>query len=133
MVKFRIVWWFKHLGKGSQDSVQALLLNFKELCVESSKKSRHRIQDWIPPSGDNLKFNVDGSSRGKPGPAGIGGVLRDSYGKILCLFSFYVGIADSNSTEILAVRKAIELVTTNIDLRGKVISVVVILRLLFRG
>ena len=39
----------------------------------------------------------DGSSRGNPGPAGMGGVLRDSKGKILCLYSEYVGIADSNA------------------------------------
>ena len=32
---------------------------------------------------DNLKFNVDGSARGNPGPAGIRGVLRDSKGKVL--------------------------------------------------
>lgn len=31
---------------------------------------------------DNLKFNVDGSARGNPGPAGIRGVLRDSKGKL---------------------------------------------------
>ena len=31
-------------------------------------------------------FNVDGSSKGKPGPVGMGGVLRDSNGKVLCMF-----------------------------------------------
>ncbi|KAK3205589.1 hypothetical protein Dsin_019635 [Dipteronia sinensis] len=37
--------------------------------------------DWIPPTSDRLKFNVDGSARGKPGPTGVGGVLRDSTGQ----------------------------------------------------
>ncbi|KAK2651641.1 hypothetical protein Ddye_011497 [Dipteronia dyeriana] len=60
-------------------------------------------------SGDKLKFNVDGSPRGRPGLAGIGGVFRDSEGKVVCLFSLSVGIQDSNTAEILAFRKACEL------------------------
>ena len=92
MVKLWIVWRFKYLVKGTNDSIQALLLNFKDVCVEVNKKKISRVEDWIPPLADSLKFNVDGSSRGKPGPSGIGGVLRDSCGKILCLFSFSVGI-----------------------------------------
>ena len=32
---------------------------------------------WKCPPLDSLKFNVDGSAKGKLGPAGIGGVLRD--------------------------------------------------------
>ncbi|KAK3199049.1 hypothetical protein Dsin_022464 [Dipteronia sinensis] len=43
------------------------------------------------------------------GMAGIGGVLRDSKGKVVCLFSLGVGITDSNSAEILAIKKAVEL------------------------
>ncbi|XVF26807.1 hypothetical protein REPUB_Repub14bG0050700 [Reevesia pubescens] len=37
---------------------------------------------WLAPSLGSLKFNVDGSSLGKPGPAGIGGILRDDKGEI---------------------------------------------------
>ncbi|KAK2638655.1 hypothetical protein Ddye_026450 [Dipteronia dyeriana] len=57
-------------------------------------------------SNESLKFNVDGSLRGNPGPAGIGEVLRDSRGKIICLFSLYKGIFDSNLMELLAIKKA---------------------------
>jgi hypothetical protein len=35
---------------------------------------------WNPPDDQTLKWNVDGSSKRKPGPAGIGGVLRDHLG-----------------------------------------------------
>lgn len=45
---------------------------------------------WNPPDDQTLKWNVDGSSKGKPGPAGIGGVLRDHLGivkRYLLLFS----------------------------------------------
>ena len=68
---------------------------------------------------DGLKFNVDGSARGKPGPAGIGGVLRISDGKILCLFSTYVGIKDSNTAEILALHRACDLCSSNASLKGR--------------
>ena len=44
-------------------------------------QKRKKIKDWSPPLNDSLKFNVDGSSRGKPGHSGIGGVLRDGNGK----------------------------------------------------
>ncbi|KAK2635640.1 hypothetical protein Ddye_030432 [Dipteronia dyeriana] len=48
----------------------------------------------------------DGSVLGNPGPAGIGGVLRDCDGKVLCMFSCYVRIHDSNSAELIAIHKA---------------------------
>ena len=46
---------------------------------------------WSPPHYGVLKFNVDGASRIKPGPARIG-VLRNSRGEILLMFSKYVGV-----------------------------------------
>ena len=73
------------------DSMDALLRNVSELCVEPKMVRKLKIADWSPPFDDILKFNIDGTSRGKPGSAGIGGVLRDSNGKVLCLFSFYMG------------------------------------------
>ncbi|KAK3219977.1 hypothetical protein Dsin_013947 [Dipteronia sinensis] len=124
LVKFLIVWWFKYLGKGIHDNVQSLLLNVKELCVETRKQKQKKIIDWIPPMTDTLKFNVDGSVRGKPGPAGIGGVLRNSNGKVLCLFSYYMGRADSNAAEIWAIKRAVELCLSNPMLRGRDIEVV---------
>ncbi|KAK2642973.1 hypothetical protein Ddye_024736 [Dipteronia dyeriana] len=109
-VKFRVAWWFKHLGKGYLDSVDALLCNVKQLCLEPKVSKKSKIADWISPSNDSLKFNVDGSSRGKPGHAGIGGILRDSKGKkVLCLFSFYMGFLYSNTAELCAIRRAVEL------------------------
>ncbi|KAK2654785.1 hypothetical protein Ddye_014641 [Dipteronia dyeriana] len=83
LVKYRIVWWFKNLGKGSNESIDSLLRNIKDICVDSFKVKKLKIVDWIPPFIDNLKFNVDGSSEGKSWPSGIGGALRDSNGKAL--------------------------------------------------
>ena len=62
---------------------------------------------WNAPSPDFLKFNVDRSSRGKPGPAGIGGVLRDHTTTVKLVFSKAIGVADSNVAELLAVREVL--------------------------
>lgn len=57
----------------------------------------------------SFKFNVDRVSRGKLGPAGIGGVLHDEEGEIKLFFSEPVGIKDSNEVEFPGIRKALEL------------------------
>lgn len=63
---------------------------------------------WVPPIGGNYKWNVDGSSKGKPGAAGIGGVLRDSRGEVMCLFAASISIRDSNKAEFEAIAFAVE-------------------------
>ncbi|KAK3199424.1 hypothetical protein Dsin_022839 [Dipteronia sinensis] len=95
LIKFRIAWWFKHYGKG-----------------------------WSPPAFDVLKFNVDGSVRSDPGRAGIGGVLRDSSGKVLCQFSIFLGYLDVEAAEIVAIQKAVNLCASKPSFSGRKIEVV---------
>ncbi|XVE78573.1 hypothetical protein DITRI_Ditri13aG0156700 [Diplodiscus trichospermus] len=61
---------------------------------------------WTKPVEGSLKFNVDGSALGQPGPAGIGGVLRDHKANIKLVFSKSVDVVDSNLAELLAIREA---------------------------
>ncbi|XVE88825.1 hypothetical protein DITRI_Ditri19aG0099600 [Diplodiscus trichospermus] len=61
---------------------------------------------WEKPAVGCLKFNVDGSEKGQPGSASIGGVLRDHDANIKLVFSKSVGVADSNLAEVLAIREA---------------------------
>lgn len=58
------------------------------------------MQVWVPPLVVELKFNVNGASRGKPGPARVGGVLRNSHGVLLVLFSKHVGCMRSMEVEL---------------------------------
>ncbi|KAK2661626.1 hypothetical protein Ddye_000200 [Dipteronia dyeriana] len=109
MVKFRMVWWYKHYGSGSKESVDMLLLHLTDLCVDSKRRNEQCDEVWIPPVGNVLKFNIDGSALGKPGQAGIKGVLRDCRGKVLCMFSFNVDIQNSNTAEVMAIHKAVDL------------------------
>ena len=92
MVKFRVGWWFEHHGKGSPEPITSILLDLTEICKESFKVRHSKVEEWVPPAMDVLYFNVNGATRGCLGAAGIGGVLRNLNGKVLCLFSCNVGI-----------------------------------------
>ncbi|KAK3231064.1 hypothetical protein Dsin_002945 [Dipteronia sinensis] len=94
-----------------------------ELFMWQLSKNRVMVKE-VPPMSDRLKFNVDGSAIGKPGPAGVGGVLRDSNGKVLCMFSLFVGNQDSNSAEVLAIEKACQLCISNPRLMGRKFDIV---------
>ena len=55
-----------------------------------------------------MKINIDGSSRGKLGPASIGGIGRDVIGSVVFIFSIYEGIQTINLVEGLAILAALE-------------------------
>lgn len=55
-----------------------------------------------------LKVNTDGSSRGNPRHAGVGGVGRDSFGNVIFLFFVYKRLHTNNSMEAVAVLWALE-------------------------
>ncbi|KAK2653801.1 hypothetical protein Ddye_013657 [Dipteronia dyeriana] len=98
-----------------------VLVERVERCVDS--KAKFNVK-WIQSAGKDLLFNVDGSSRGSPSDAGIGGVLRDSNGKVLCLFSLFVGVEDSNSAEVMVIHKACFFIAYDQRLSGGKISTI---------
>lgn len=82
----------------SKFSLNDVIVNW-EACMGCGPTKERMSILWSPPPLDSLKFNVDG----KPGPAGIGGVLCNSNGEVLFMFSKNVGICDSNEPEVLAI------------------------------
>ena len=54
-----------------------------------------------------LKWNVDGMSKEKPGPLGIGGVLKYHDGEFIYIFSCSMGNMNSNDSKVLAIQKAL--------------------------
>ena len=56
-----------------------------------------------------LKLNTDGCSRGNPGRAGGGGVLRDGEGKLLFTFSTFTGSCSSIQAEARALLFGVQL------------------------
>ena len=87
VIQFRVAWWFKHHGVGSNDPITVLIQNISQFCRDKVKLKKHNYEVWLPPGNGLIKFNVDGSAKGQPGPAGIGGVLRNSGGMMICFFS----------------------------------------------
>jgi ribonuclease HI len=59
----------------------------------------------------NTKYilNTDGGSRGNPGPAAIGGILKDSTGVIILEFKERIGEATNNFAEYTALMRGLEL------------------------
>lgn len=102
----------------SRDLITSMIQKLKDLCVETKLVKKTKLKKWIPSTSEVLIFNVDGSTRGKPSLTGIGGVLRDCKGKVLCLFYLHVGILESNSVEILAIHKACQLCSSKPFLVG---------------
>eukprot|EP00253_Pinus_taeda_P011321 PITA_11321 len=66
---------------------------------------------WHKPPAGFLKLNFDGASRGNPGLAGIGGVIRNHRGEILYIYSQALGEATNNEMEFAAMEKALEFCT----------------------
>uniref|UniRef100_A0A6C0IA52 RNase H type-1 domain-containing protein n=1 Tax=viral metagenome TaxID=1070528 RepID=A0A6C0IA52_9ZZZZ len=63
---------------------------------------------------------TDGGSRGNPGPSGIGGVIRNDSGEVICEISEYLGIQTNNYAEYTslytALLKAIDLELCNAEI-----------------
>lgn len=72
------------------------------------KQKVQRMGRWLPPPTSFLKINTDGSSRGNPGSAVIGGIGRDSSGSVVFIFSANKGMQTVNRMEGLAILYALK-------------------------
>src|SRR5439155_21758774 len=74
------------------------------------------------PMNETLTLEFDGGSRGNPGPAGIGVVLRAQDGTTLATLGKFIGRATNNAAEyqalILALQQAKKLGAKKIIVRG---------------
>jgi ribonuclease HI len=57
---------------------------------------------------DVVLIHTDGASRGNPGPAAIGAIIRDRNGKLLAQVSQAIGVATNNQAEYRAVIAGLE-------------------------
>ncbi|KAK3226319.1 hypothetical protein Dsin_006181 [Dipteronia sinensis] len=118
--KIEIFVW--HILKG-RISIREVLSKFDH-CSKASEVQILRMKEWIPPFVEALKFNVDGSARGSPRQTCIGRVLKDHRGKVLCIFSTYIGIHKAIVVEVQAIANACELCVSRPELDGKYIEIV---------
>lgn len=61
------------------------------------------IVRWLKPPLGYFKLNVDGSSRVNPDESSVGGVVRDSSGRVLISFSEFIGVGSNIRAELWAV------------------------------
>ena len=73
--------------------------NSKSISVRSSSR------DTV----NSVTINVDGASRGNPGPSGIGYCVHDGEGHIVQRGGEFIGFASSRVAEYCAMRKGVEL------------------------
>ncbi|OMO53991.1 reverse transcriptase [Corchorus capsularis] len=106
LIKIRLARWSKAKWPGMQYTVDNFVREPQFVSAPVAKKKSCFSSMWSKPLKGCLKFNVDGSAYGKPGPAGIGGILRDEAGNSLVVFSKSIGVADSNYAEFVAIREA---------------------------
>ena len=69
-----------------------------------------KVTDRVSPrdTANSVTVNVDGASRGNPGPSGIGYCIHDEAGKIIEREGEFIGFATSRLAEYYAMRKGVE-------------------------
>jgi hypothetical protein len=65
--------------------------------------------NWSPPPLHFIKANFDGASRGNPGPAGYGVVLRNSEGQILDMEAGFLGETTNNVAELTGLLRGLQM------------------------
>ena len=75
-----------------------------EIIDEKSMTSHISSRD----TANSVIINVDGASRGNPGPAGIGYCVHDNSGQIMEQDGEFIGFATSRVAEYLAMRKGVD-------------------------
>jgi ribonuclease HI len=68
---------------------------------------------WTPPPIGFTKINFDGASKGNPGPAGYGAILRNSKGEILHLVAGFLGDNTNNVTELWSLLRGLKVTIDN--------------------
>lgn len=67
---------------------------------------------------NRISVYFDGASRGNPGQAGAGAVVKDKDGEILGKVSSYLGKKTNNQAEYLAVMLALDFINDNPDIKS---------------
>lgn len=98
---------FKYIKEFSSLNVRLDEASMSVIEIEEGKTSSGRIssRDTV----NSVIINVDGASKGNPGPSGIGYCIYNSDGHILKQGGEFIGFATSRVAEYCAMRKGIEL------------------------
>ncbi|XP_021661916.2 uncharacterized protein LOC110651032 [Hevea brasiliensis] len=109
LILHRLSIWMKANNVDFPFSGLDLLVSSEYIKSWTNVSKQRPLALWSAPLGSSLEWNVDGSSRGKPGESGMGGVVRNVDGSFLCVFSCALGVMESNRAELLAIVNALKL------------------------
>lgn len=86
-----------------------LQINKDSQSLNQSEASGKGKSAWIPPSKPSFKLNFDGASKGNPGQAGYGGIIRNHEGTPLILYYGNIGWDTNNFAELEGLRRGLQL------------------------
>ncbi len=97
---------YKYVGDFATSSIHLDEASMSVIEIEEEKTTPGRFSSRD--TANSVIINVDGASRGNPGPSGIGYCIHDDKGKILERGGEFIGFATSRVAEYYAMRKGIE-------------------------
>ena len=75
--------------------------------------------EWNPPDASHLKWNVDASVCSSSSSSAIGGVLRNSVGNFMCVFSMPIPYMEINCAEIIGIYRAVMISISSESIKNK--------------
>lgn len=102
----KVAWWIKSTWKDCPFDTFHITQNIVDIRL-APKPKPPRSWAWCPPTAGLLKCNVDGASKGNPGPSGIGGILWNENRRILGFFSLNSGHGWAFEAEVRAILNAL--------------------------
>ena len=97
---------YKYVGDFATSNVHLNEASMSVIEIEEEKTTPGRISSRD--TANSVIINVDGASRGNPGPSGIGYCIHDDKGRIIERGGEFIGFATSRVAEYYAMRKGIE-------------------------
>ena len=82
------------------------------------------LPDMAPPPCDTIMWNVDASFKPHLNHAAVGGVLRNSLGNFICLFSSPIPLLEINSAEVFAIFRATQISINSERIKNNSITIV---------
>ncbi|KAL0462889.1 UNVERIFIED_CONTAM: putative ribonuclease H protein [Sesamum latifolium] len=98
------LWRLEHL-KGDQFAAYSLSIP----PLQMSKPQKVVLVTWLKPEPEWMKLNTDGASRGNPGVAVAGGLLRNHKGEVLWAFFEPLGTTTNTVAELQALFRGLQI------------------------
>lgn len=97
---------YKYINDFNNPGVHLNSATYAVLEIENNKIISDKLS--YRSTANSHTINIDGASRGNPGPSGIGYFIKDTNGKIIERGGEFIGFTTARSAEYFAMKKGIE-------------------------